>query len=127
MRTCKSLSAGCGVLIICLIVLVVSSLIQGSDYKIKPEITLPEYRTDTARAIDAYERVMDRFMSMTERNFTEIDTDVKGIAKQLVSIDINLKSISTRMMRIEKALGIDQPEKRAAKPSKVNPHRHQRK
>lgn len=126
MRTCKSLSAGCGVLIICLIVLVMSSLIQGSDYKVKPEITLPEYRTDTGRAIDAYERVMDRFMSMTERNFTEIGTDVKGIAKQLVSIDINLKSLSTRMMRIEKALGIDQAEKRAAKPPKGKPRRQRK-
>ena len=43
MRKSKSLSAGCVVLIFCLIVLGFSSLIQGSNYKVKPEITLPEY------------------------------------------------------------------------------------
>lgn len=121
----KNLSVGCVVLSVCLIVLGLSSLIQGGDYKVKPEITLPEYRTDTGRAIDAYEHVMDRFISMTERNFTEIDRNVKGIDKQLISIDSKLTSLSTRMMKIEKALGIEQPEERAAKPSNGNVRRRQ--
>jgi hypothetical protein len=106
------------VLIITFIVIGFSSSIQGGSYKIKPEITLPEYRTDTARAIDAYERVMDRFMSLTEKNLTGINTDVKDIAKKLVLIDCKLTELSTRMARIEKALGIEQTEKRVEKPSR---------
>ena len=105
------------VLIVCLIVIGFSSSIQGGEkiYEIKPEITLPEYRTDTARAIDAYERVMDRFMTLTEKNLTSINTDVKDIAKKLVLIDCKLTDLSTGMARIEKALGIEQAEKQAEK------------
>ena len=109
------------VLIVCLIVIGFSSSIQGSEksYEIKPEITLPEYRTDTARAIDAYERMMDRFINLTERDLTGINTDVKDIAKKLVLIDCKLTELSTRMARIEKALGVEQPETRAEKTSEA--------
>ena len=109
------------VLIICLVAVYSLTSIQGSEnrYKIRPEITLPEYRTDTARAIDAYERVMDRFISLTERNLASINTDVKDIAKKLVLIDCKLTELSTRMARIEKALGIEQPETRVEKTSEA--------
>jgi hypothetical protein len=98
------------ILIVSLIVIGFSSSIQGSEksYKIEPEITLPEYRTDTARAFDAYERLMDRFINLNEKNLTGINTDVKDIAKKLVLIDYKLTELSTRMARIEKALGIQQ-------------------
>ncbi|MHC4123255.1 MAG: hypothetical protein ACYSSI_06745 [Planctomycetota bacterium] len=110
----KNLLVVGAVLIPCLILIGFSSSIRGGEksYKIKPEITLPEYRTDTARAIDAYESVMDRFIDLTEKNLTGINTDVKGIANKLVLIDCKLTDISTRMTRIEKALGIEQTEKR---------------
>jgi hypothetical protein len=110
----KNLLVVGAVLIISFILIGFSGSIRGGEksYKIKPEITLPEYRTDTARAIDAYERLMNRFINLTERNLTSINTDVNGIAKKLVLIDYKLTELSTRMARIEKALGIEQ----AAKP-----------
>ena len=112
----KNLLVVGAVLIVCLIVIGFSSSIQGSEsYEIKPEITLPEYRTDTARAIDAYERVMDRFMSLTEKNLTSINTDVKDISKKLILIDSKLMELSNRMARIEKALGIEQSVKQVEK------------
>lgn len=100
------------ILIACLIVVWLAGSIQGSrkNYEVRPEITLPEYRTDTARAIDAYERMMDRFIDLTGRNLTGINTDVKDIAKKLVLMDCKLTELSTRMARIEKALGIEQVE-----------------
>jgi hypothetical protein len=100
-------------LVVCLVIMVFSSSIQGSSYDIEvtPEISLPEYRTDTARAIDAYERVMDRFMSMTESNLTGINTDVKDIAKQLALINYKLSELSARMAKIEKALENQTSEK----------------
>ena len=101
------------VLIVCLIAVCFSTSIQGREksYEIKPKITLPEYRTDTARAIDAYERMMGRFMHLTEKNLTDIDTEVRGIAMKLDSIDCKLTELSVRTARIEKALGIEQPER----------------
>ena len=86
--------------------------IQGaSSYEIQPRITVPAYRTDTARAIDAYERMMERFIDMTGKDLTDIDTEVKGIAQTLHSVDRKLTELAGRMARIEKALGIEQPKK----------------
>jgi len=114
----KNLLVVGAVLIACLIVIGFSSSIQGSSYEIKPEITLPEHRTDTARAIDAYERVMDKFINLTEKDLTGINTNIKNIAKKLVLIDCKLTDISTRMAKIEKALGIQQSPKPVEKVSK---------
>lgn len=109
----KNLLAVSIVLIVSLIVIGFSSLMQGGEksYEIKPEITLPAYRTDTARAIDAYERVMNRFINLTEKNLNGMNTDLKSITKKLILIDCKITDISTRMARIEKALGIEQPAK----------------
>ena len=82
-----------------------------TSYEIQPRITVPAYRTDTARAIDAYERMMDRFIDMTAKDLTDIDTEVKGIAQTLHSIDRKLTELTGRMARIEKKLGIEQPKK----------------
>jgi hypothetical protein len=117
----KNLLAVGAVLIACLIVVLMSGSIQGSrkHYDVKPEITLPPYQNDTTRIIDAYERMMDRFIDLTESNLTGIDTDVKDIAKKLVLIDCKLTELSTRMARIEKALGIEPVEKRVEEASEA--------
>ena len=82
-----------------------------SSYEIKRRITVPAYRTDTARAIDGYERMMERLIKLTGKNLADIDTEVKGIAQTLHSVDRKLTELSRRMARIEKALGIEQPKK----------------
>ena len=109
------------ILLVCLIVIGFSSSIQGSDktYKIKPEITLPEYRIDRGSPIYAYERLMQRFMDLTENNLAGINTNVEGIGKSLVLIDYKLTELSRRMARIEKALGIEQTKKRVGKTPKT--------
>ncbi len=109
----KNLLAVAAVLIVCLIVVYFSTSIQGRErsYELKPKITLPAYKTDTARVIDAYERMMDRFINLAERNLTDIDREVRGIAGTLDSIDCKLSELSARTARIEKALGIEQPKK----------------
>jgi len=97
-------------LVCCVVLVWLSTSIQGGErtYEVRPQITLPEYRTDTARAIAAYERLMDRYMGLTERNLAGIGTGLKGVVKKLDSIDAKLTELSTRMARIEKALGIEQ-------------------
>jgi len=83
--------------------------IQGSQktYEIKPSLTVPEYRTDAARAIDAYERLMERYMDLTEKNLFMVGTDIREVSKKLDSIDDKLTQLSAAIARIEKALGIE--------------------
>lgn len=103
----KNLLAVCMISVVCLVVWWASS-IQGGvrKFEIKPEISLPQSRTDTARAIDAYESVMNRLMDMTERNLTSINADVKDISRMLVTVDLKLADLSKRMSKMEEALGV---------------------
>jgi hypothetical protein len=76
-------------------------------YQVKPEIELPDYRTDNAHLIEAYERLMDRYMDLVEKNLGTIDLDIKNTAQALDSINKKLDELSARTARIEKALGIE--------------------
>lgn len=100
----------------CLAVAWFSRPIRGVEktYEIRPHV-IPQYKTDAARAIDAYERLMDRHMNLTEKNLLRVGTDVQGIAKKLDSIDRKLTELSGRIARIEKALGIEPPKFPAVK------------
>jgi len=110
----------CGVLTSCIVsvlaFLLVTSYgaasIQGDEttYELRPEIWAPEYRTDTARAIDAYERLMERYMDLSERNYSRIGDNVENVIEKLDSLDKRLAQLSERIARIEKALDIEQPE-----------------
>lgn len=108
----KNIVAVSIILIVCFIGIAVSNPTHGGDrkYEIEPEITLPEYQNDLGRVISAYERMMDRLMYMTERNFNSISFDVKDVSNKLVSIDSKLTELSARIAKIEKALGIEQSE-----------------
>jgi len=112
MRTKKNLLAVAAGLVCCIAAVLFSTSTQGGEktYELRPEITLPEYRTDAARAIDAYERLMERYMDLMEMNLTRIGTDVQGLDKTLDSIDSKLTELCKRIARIEKALGIEQPK-----------------
>lgn len=110
----KNLLAVAAGLVACVLVVWSSKSIQGGQkkYELRPQVTIPEYRTDTARAIDAYERLMNRYMSLTERNLIRIETKLGNIVKKLDSIDRKLTELSARMTKIEKTLVTSQ-----AKPS----------
>lgn len=104
----------------CLITLAVvvwfsTSNCGGGTVEIKPEIFVSEQRTDAARAIDAYERIIDRYMNMTERNFGGIGSDFQAVFVKLDSIDAKLRTLSNRMAKIERAMGIKQPQKKIKK------------
>lgn len=112
MRNKNLLTVATGV-VVCIIVIWLSKSIQGGEktYEIEPHITLPGYRADAVHAMDAYERLMDRYMGLTERNLSRIEIN-QGIAvKRLDSIDRKLAELSAKMSRIERAIGA-----RAAKP-----------
>ncbi len=108
----KNLLAVAAGLAACIMVVWFSKSIQGGQktYEVHPQITIPEYRTDAARAIDAYERLMERYMDLTERNLVRIQTNLGSVVRKLDSIDRKLTELSARMARIEKALGTGEPK-----------------
>jgi hypothetical protein len=111
MNTNKNLSVVAAILVCCVLITWFSTSIRGVEttYEVRPQISLPEYKTDAGRAIDAYERLMERHMNMTERNLNRIGTDIQQVTKKLDSIDGKLTELSFRMAKIEKVLGIEQP------------------
>ncbi len=112
----KSVAIAC-IITTCVALMLCSNAIQGSQktYEVQPEITIPEYRSDTARAIYAYERLMNRFISITERNLLNVEESVDQVSSKLDSINLELTRLSERVARIELALGIE-----PIKPTKPN-------
>ena len=98
------------VIIVCSVLVWLSASIEGSQktYEIHPNIAMPEYKTDLARITDAYERLMERYMDLTEKNQSMVGADLKYVITTLNSIDAQLAEFSARIARIETALGIDQ-------------------
>jgi peptidoglycan hydrolase CwlO-like protein len=81
-------------------------------------ITTPPYQTDATRAIDAYERLMERYMDSMDEHLSHLNSDNQAIIQQLTSVNTKLDDLSSRISRIEKALGIDP---NSSTPSKSKP------
>jgi hypothetical protein len=111
MRTNRNLLALAAGLVSCVVLILLSTSIRGGEktYELRPQVGIPEYRSDAARAIDAYERLMERYMDLTEGNLVGIGADVQSVIRKLDSIDGKLAQLSTRIARIEGALGLKQP------------------
>jgi septal ring factor EnvC (AmiA/AmiB activator) len=126
MKRNKNLLSGMLFLLACAGLVWLSTSIQGSEktYEIEPYI-IPEYRTDAARAIDAYERLMERQMNLTEKNLINLNTELKNITEKLASIDTKLMELSIRMTNIEKKLGTEQAKELPAE--KTGPAGEQKK
>jgi len=98
--------------IIGIVVLTLSTSVGQNrrNYDVEAQVyTTPEYRTDASRAIDAYERVMERYMDATEQGFAGIAADLGAVATRLESIDARLAKLDERLERIERHLGILPP------------------
>ena len=104
----KKMLIAAAVLALC-IVLSSSTSIQGrdKDYDIRPEITLPEQKTDITRFIESYERILDRLITTNEKGQLNLTDDIGNISGKLESIDKKLDDVLTRLGKIEKALNID--------------------
>ena len=128
MKTRISIIAVSAILIAVIIGTSLAPPIHGSQkYEVNPRISVPAYKTDATRAIEAYERLMENYMFITEKNFTAIDKDVSKVSAQLNSIDTKLTQLSNRLARIELHMGItplppivDDP-KPPAQPEKPKP------
>jgi len=97
------------VIVACSVLVWLSASIQGSQktYEIHPNIAMPEYKTELTRVMDAYERLMERYMDLTQQNQSIVGADLKYVVTTLDSIDGRLAEFSARIARIETALGIE--------------------
>ena len=113
MKTNKTLWAGAAVIICVAIAVVFSGSLQGGQnrYEVQPNLSIPEYKTDTVRAIEAYERLMDRYMDLTGTHLTTVGMDLRNIVTRLDSIDARLTELDSRLMKIEQALVADKVNK----------------
>jgi hypothetical protein len=110
MITNKNILALGAVIVCCITVIWFSTTTQGDPktYEIQPRISVPQYKTDTVHTIKAYERLMERYINMTERSSFRIDRDLREINKKLDSIDDKLTKLSLRIARIEKIFGVEE-------------------
>ena len=112
MKTKRNILAVATGLIACSALVWLSTSLQGGQksYEIEPRLTIPEYKTDVARIMDSYERLMERYMDLTENSISTVGMDMKYVITKLDSIDSRLTELSGRITRIETALGIEQPK-----------------
>lgn len=103
--------------VICLIVVSLETS-TGRDRSKGMEVeaqvySVPVTQTDAARAINAYERLMERQMDLTEQNLMNLAADLKVLAAKfdtlsakIETVDARMTQIDQRLDRIEKHLGI---------------------
>ena len=110
--------AACVALIVCLsaVCLSTSQPDNKNRYEIRPEVSVPESRTDTARIIDAYERLMDKYMASIESNGAGLTAEIGNIGTKLEVIDRKISLLSSQLETIQIKLGIAPPPKPSEKP-----------
>ena len=79
---------------------------ENKTYEIHPEIAVGPYQNETMHIMSAYERLMDRYMSLVEGNLQDMARGSQETVRKLESIEKKLDAMSMRIGRIEKALNI---------------------
>lgn len=125
MKTKKTLWIGAAVIVCVIIAIVFSGSLQGGQhrYEVQPNLSIPEYKTDTTRAIEAYERLMDRYMDLTGSHLTTVGMDLRNIVTRLDSIDARLTELDTKLTKIEQAQIPPKTNAQAEKDHPVNTRR----
>jgi hypothetical protein len=76
-------------------------------YEIDAQIySVPGSQSDAARAINAYERLMERHMDLTERNLIGLAMDIRAFMMKLDAVEAGLERLDQRLARIERHLGV---------------------
>jgi hypothetical protein len=73
-------------------------------FEVRNSITSPQYRSDAARAIDAYERLMERYMSLTETNLVAAQADGRDMAYRLTRLESTLERIEQKLDHLSRTL-----------------------
>ncbi|MFA5422782.1 MAG: hypothetical protein WC374_02885 [Phycisphaerae bacterium] len=82
--------------------------------------SLPEYRSDTARAIDAYQQMINRMLDDNQQNWANLQQQLNTINAKLDKIQGDIDGISRQIGRIEEKMGIeDKPEENQPSPGEL--------
>jgi hypothetical protein len=102
------------IMVLALLIAGLSARISNGEasYEVEHEIKLPEYKSDTARMIDSYERTVNRLMDMKNNNSALVNIKLQNIENKLDKLIRISEENSNRLQKIEEKLGIE-PEKKA--------------
>jgi len=94
------------------------------DYEVETRVYgVAPAQSDAARAISANERLMERYMDMTERHLVDLAADLKVLTVKIDAVDAKLARLDERLSRIEKHLGMApvsaRPDPNAPQPPQV--------
>lgn len=99
-----------GLLIIAAIALAWLSASTNADnkrfYELRQNISVPPKQSDTITMVNSYERLMHRYIALSENNMAEMDKNSDVVISKLDSIERKIDDLGTRLERIEKALNI---------------------
>jgi len=98
-----------GGIVVCMILLGLSTTTgrDRSGYEVEAHVYgVAPAQSDAARAINANERLMERYMDMTERQLFDLAGEIKVLTLKIDSVDAKLTQLDQRLARIEKRLGV---------------------
>ena len=75
-----------------------------SRVEVRPTVTTPQYQSDAARAISAYERLMERYMNLTEANLIGMQVENRDMAHRMMQLEATLARIELKIDRLSLAL-----------------------
>lgn len=78
----------------------------NKTYELHPDIGMTSPQTNTVMVLDAYERLMDNYMSLVQSNLSAMTGDMTQATKQLGSIERKLDNLAVRMAQIERSLNL---------------------
>ncbi len=85
---------------------------QGArkTYEIHSQIPESVFKSDSARALDTYERIVDRALDLNRRQLDMMDQNIREMSKQLTRVESKLDRLLNSSLSTERALDISQPE-----------------
>lgn len=96
-------------LLILLGILGLLSFAAVSEKSREYNITVPEYKSDTVRMIEAYERLSDQYLTLVQRHLLGMDSADQAILQKLESLEKKLDEVSQKIDRLTPAAPAQQP------------------
>ena len=103
-QTIKKLAGvlGCAVLLLSL----VGAKGAKRTYEIHTQIPESVFQTESARALDTYERMVDRVLDLNKRQLDTMDLNIKEVSKQLYRVEAKLDQLLNQSLLAEYADGM---------------------
>jgi hypothetical protein len=79
---------------------------KGRTYEIHPQIPESVFKSDSVKALEAYERMVDRVLAINSRQLDSMELNIKSMSTQLNRVEMKLDMLLNRTLLIENAPGI---------------------